>query len=85
MTDGNETGRRLEIGERAACPSCGRRSVVPVVFGMPAGDLMEAGRRGDVVIGGCVILPGLDPTVACTRCGWSDAPAGPVDAEADQA
>ena len=39
MTDGNETGRRLEIGERATC----------------------------------------------TRCGWSDAPAGPVDAEADQA
>jgi hypothetical protein len=62
-----------EIGERADCPECGRRSVVPVIFGYPGSELADAYERGDVVLGGCVIAPGYDPTVRCTACNWSDA------------
>ena len=45
------------------CPSCGA-PVVPVVYGMPDGELFERADRGEVVLGGCVILP-AGPTWQC--------------------
>ncbi len=36
------------------CPRCGRPSV-PIAYGYPSTELMEAAERGAVALGGCVI------------------------------
>lgn len=45
------------------CPTCGALGI-PIVYGMPAPDLVDAAERGEVLIGGCVIT-GEDPTHGC--------------------
>lgn len=40
---------------------------MPVAFGMPAPELLEAEERGEVVIGGCMPSPAGD-VLACTAC-----------------
>lgn len=52
-----------------SCPECGSSEVIPIVYGMPGPDLIEAEHRGEVVIGGCAILEGYDPTHSCRACG----------------
>jgi len=54
--------------EAPTCPKCGSDSVLLIVYGLPGPDLMEEGRAGRVVLGGCVIT-GEDPTHACRECG----------------
>lgn len=50
------------------CPHCNNRMQrVPIVYGYPAGDTEEAGRRGEIVLGGCVIR-GNEPEWACPIC-----------------
>jgi hypothetical protein len=60
-----------------ACPTCGAVTV-PIVVGLPSGELFEAADRGEVVLGGCVpILSG--PTVVCRGVeahGWRTDGAG---------
>lgn len=54
---------------------------MPIVFGMPSHELFEAGERGEVILGGCV-LEEVNPTHGCTRCGWEgviDAPDEPQE------
>jgi hypothetical protein len=37
------------------CPTCERKDqVVPIVYGLPGGELIESGRRREVVLGGCM-------------------------------
>lgn len=50
------------------CPNC-RQPIerVPIVYGYPAWETGEAGRRGEIVLGGCVI-GGDDPKWACPSC-----------------
>jgi hypothetical protein len=52
----------------ARCPSCGRRDARRLVFGFPMPELLEAARRGDVVLGGPGPMPG-GPNRACRSCG----------------
>jgi hypothetical protein len=40
---------------------------VPIVYGLPAPETMDAARRGEVVIGGCIV-GGDEPELACPRC-----------------
>jgi len=47
------------------CPRCGARGV-PLVYGLPGRELLEASARGEVALGGCVRG---DETHRCTRCG----------------
>lgn len=56
------------------CPICGGK-VVPIVYGMPTGDLEEKADRGEVVLGGCCIAldekgHSIDPKWACTNCDY---------------
>lgn len=49
-----------------SCPVC-KGSVIEIAYGLPDGELMEAGQRGEVALGGCMVEPGL-PTHTCRMC-----------------
>lgn len=56
------------------CPRCGEIAVVSIVRGMPGGDLVARARRGEIILGGCVVSDPLDmPKVGCTACNWREA------------
>ena len=55
--------------KKEVCPRCGQRTVVDVLYGMPTHDAFEAAERGELILGGCVIV-GDDPSRGCTSCGW---------------
>lgn len=61
------------------CPSCGGNSVVPIVYGYPSHETMEAAARGEFVLGGCIVDL-FDATRRCRECGWDNGTAVP-DAE----
>ena len=48
------------------CPTCGGR-VLPIAYGYPGPETREAEERGELVLGGCTVDPGL-PTAVCTGC-----------------
>ena len=55
------------------CPECGSRRVVPIEYGMPGGDGIEASERGELVLGGCCIVTDPEgrfamPDRACLDC-----------------
>lgn len=50
------------------CRRCAAPEGVPIVYGLHGGDLMEASRRHEVAIGGCVVGP---QERACLACGYS--------------
>ena len=52
------------------CPLCGA-PVVPVVYGMPGTELFEQSDRGEVVLGGCVVVP-RGPDRVCRGPGAHD-------------
>jgi len=56
--------------DKLTCARCGSTDVVPIVFGMPGFDLVEAEKRGEVILGGCIRV-GDEPTVYCPRCDGS--------------
>lgn len=58
------------------CPICGGK-VVPIVYGMPTGELEEKADRGEVVLGGCCIAldengRSIDPKWACINCDFRE-------------
>lgn len=57
---------RTATGTR--CPRCGVGRVIPIVYGLPGSELMERARRGEVSLGGCVIMPGQPQTTECRVC-----------------
>ena len=64
----------IAIREPQECPSCGNRTLVELVFGMPGPELFEAADQGDLVLGGCCITPTLacdSPDLTCTTCNWT--------------
>lgn len=50
------------------CPHCGADAAVPIVYGMPGPEAMEAAERQEAVLAGCVVS-GDDASAACTQCG----------------
>ncbi|WP_205884722.1 hypothetical protein, partial [Escherichia coli] len=57
----------IQVGR--VCPGCGRDESVPIVWGMPSGDLFDLAERGLVSLGGCLRDPDGDPQWACRACG----------------
>jgi hypothetical protein len=51
-----------------SCPNCRCDEVIPIVYGLPGAELLDAADRGEVKLGGCVIADGF-PTLACRACG----------------
>jgi hypothetical protein len=59
--------RRVKGREtRPTCPDCGAE-LIPVAYGMPSREMMEASMRGEVALGGCCITD-CDPDVECPAC-----------------
>ncbi|MGH9023300.1 MAG: hypothetical protein ACRDV9_09415 [Acidimicrobiia bacterium] len=49
-----------------SCPQCGAQ-MIPIVYGFPTGATFEKAERGEVHIGGCVIMPD-NPQFHCKNC-----------------
>ena len=58
------------VPHNKVCPTCGHRSGVRIVYGMPDFELFEQSERGLVALGGCIITD-ADPTWRCLEeeCG----------------
>jgi hypothetical protein len=59
---------------QAPCRRCGTLTV-PIVYGMPCPEMVEAEDRGQIVLGGCILGLQGGFTHACPRCsaamsGW---------------
>jgi hypothetical protein len=52
---------------RRLCPEHGVE-LLPVVYGMPAGEAMMAAERGELLLAGCMVWPGA-PRFGCPICG----------------
>jgi len=52
---------------RTFCSNC-RNTMIPIIYGMPGDVLLDMAHRGEVQIGGCVILPN-QPKWHCKSCG----------------
>ena len=56
----------VQVGR--VCPECGREDSVPLLWGLPDFEAMSLAERGQVVLGGCMVM-GEDPAFACRSCG----------------
>jgi hypothetical protein len=56
----------VQVGR--VCPGCGREDSVPLLWGLPDGDTMRLAERGQVALGGCMVM-GEDPAFSCRSCG----------------
>ncbi len=52
----------------AQCPRCGSTDTVRIVYGYPTQEAVEAAKRDEIRLGGCLIT-GHDPTRQCRACG----------------
>lgn len=50
----------------STCSECGGE-MVPIAYGFPGGEMMEAAERGEIVLGGCVVWSDM-PLETCPRC-----------------
>jgi hypothetical protein len=62
--------RALSAGDGLVkkCPRCGSQAVIPIVYGLPAPELVRKAEAGEVVLGGCEYDPSY-PIYACRDCG----------------
>ncbi len=60
--------RRSNLIPFLRCPKCRGTQLSRIVYGLPGPAGMDAARRGDVVVGGCITTP-EGPTRQCRRCG----------------
>ena len=61
----NTSGVRITLQGMEMCPVC-QSPLVPVLYGYPGLDAVEAEERGELVLGGCVVGEGM-PELACPR------------------
>ena len=50
------------------CPSCGGPGSIPIVYGYPTIETMQRAQRGEVALGGCIIMPNQPHQTLCARC-----------------
>jgi hypothetical protein len=50
------------------CPKCGSTDVVPIEYGYPGQEMMDAAKRGLIELGGCCVSDD-DPRKHCRACG----------------
>ena len=53
--------------EPRRCPKCGSPDVVPILYGCPTPEGMEAAERGEIRLGGCCVTD-RDPSRFCRAC-----------------
>lgn len=66
MTDAPGDPHVARTPDRAhTCPACGSSDLIPILYGLPGLDMVEAGRAGEIVIGGCLAR---DEAWRCRAC-----------------
>jgi hypothetical protein len=50
------------------CPHCDRREIVPILYGLPGPETLDAASEGKVIVAGCVVSD-EDPLAGCLVCG----------------
>ena len=50
------------------CPSCGSSNYIPIVYGKPSSEALKKARRGEIVLGGCLVGPNRN-LYRCKDCG----------------
>ena len=55
------------------CPNCASDVVIPIIYGLPSPETEENAKKGEFVLGGCVVMEG-SPNLHCKSCGheWFD-------------
>ncbi len=56
-----------DLSER--CPIC-PGTMIEIVYGHPDADMLSQARRGEIILGGCIIEEG-QPTHTCDKCSLS--------------
>jgi hypothetical protein len=68
----------LKKKKLAPCPRCGSLDIVPILYGYPMPEAMEAAEKGKIAVGGCCVGD-RDPRKQCKACGEEfDKPRGKV-------
>jgi hypothetical protein len=52
----------------ARCPWCESTDTIPVLYGMPTYEAFEASERGELEIGGCLVLDPDGRDFVCKAC-----------------
>lgn len=55
------------MSEPHPCPNCGG-DLLLIRYGEPGISMMRAARRGEIVLGGCIVSES-DPDLECAACG----------------
>ena len=64
----------MELRRPKNCPRCGSSKFVEILYGRPTQEAMDEVDRGEIVLGGCFLMPD-QADWECTTCGhqWFDA------------
>ncbi len=55
--------------EKPPCPECGSSaSVIPIIYGAPTKELLEQMSRGQIELGGHIMVGNRQPPWTCTKC-----------------
>lgn len=68
VSDSNRQGVRAASSARPGCPVCSSSETVPLAFGFPGPEMMDAADRGEIVLGGCCLPEGPIPRWHCAAC-----------------
>lgn len=64
----NEKRIAIKFSEKPdVCPQCGGK-VVEIIYGLPTYETFEASKRGEVMLGGCVVYDEAADW-QCNKCG----------------
>ena len=53
--------------KQPACPVCGSRKQVPILYGLPTDDAFRRAERGELFLGGCFVSE-QSPMWICSDC-----------------
>lgn len=53
---------------KTPCPKCGSLDVIPIEYGYPGPEMMDAAEKGLIELGGCCVGE-RDPRKHCKTCG----------------
>ncbi|MCX7720652.1 MAG: hypothetical protein N2Z64_05145 [Dictyoglomus thermophilum] len=59
----------MRKSKKIKCPKCGSKNVIPIIYGYPTSEAFEKEKRGEIILGGCVIEYD-SPNWYCKECGY---------------
>lgn len=45
---------KARAADTSPCPNCGSANWIPIAYGLPGPEMMTAGDRGEILLGGCM-------------------------------